>query len=118
MGDLNGAFAPQHDIVWYGCKGRPGFPNTRPVSVLRAMRLPGEALMHPNEKPVALMVQIIEAATHQHYAILDPFAGSGTTGVACAKTGRKFIGIEIEEKYCEIAAKRLSQDVFDLRENK
>jgi DNA modification methylase len=41
--------------------------------------------------------------------VLDPFAGSGTTAVACIKTGRKFIGVEIEETYCEIAAKRIEE---------
>ena len=60
---------------------------------------------HPAEKPVGLMRFCADAV--QASVILDPFTGSGTTGVACVKTGRKFIGIEIDEKYCEIAAKRI-----------
>jgi len=47
--------------------------------------------------------------------VVDSFMGSGTTGVACVKTGRRFIGIEIEERYCEIAVKRLAQrSLFEL----
>ena len=49
-------------------------------------------------------------------AILDPFMGSGTTGVACVKTGRKFIGIEIEKKYFDIACKRIQQAVNERSE--
>lgn len=62
---------------------------------------------HPHTKPVELMSQII-AATEAR-TILDPFMGSGTTGVAAVKLGRKFIGIEIEEKYFDIACKRISE---------
>jgi site-specific DNA-methyltransferase (adenine-specific) len=62
---------------------------------------------HPAEKPVDLMQFCMDAVQAQ--TVLDPFTGSGTTGVACIKTGRKFIGIEIDEKYCEIAAKRIQK---------
>lgn len=62
---------------------------------------------HKNEKPVGLMERIIRFLDAQ--TILDPFMGSGTTGVACAKLGRKFIGIEIEPKYFDIACRRIDE---------
>ncbi|UCH54430.1 MAG: site-specific DNA-methyltransferase [Pseudomonadota bacterium] len=61
---------------------------------------------HPTQKPVEVMKQLIPDWAE---TILDPFMGSGTTGVACAKLGRKFIGIEIEPKYFDIACKRIEQ---------
>ena len=66
---------------------------------------------HPTQKPIAIKGWCIELATNPKL-ILDPFMGSGTTLVACKDLNRKAIGIEIEEKYCEIAVKRLSQEVF------
>lgn len=62
---------------------------------------------HPTEKPVAIMESYIKNSTQRGNAVLDPFMGSGTTGVACAKLGRKFIGIELEPKYFDIACKRI-----------
>ena len=71
---------------------------------------------HPTQKPVALMRWRIEKAGDPQ-TILDPFMGSGTTLRAAKDLGRKAIGIEIEEKYCEIAATRLQQEVFDWSES-
>ncbi len=64
---------------------------------------------HPTQKPVALMDRCIRASTHPGDIVLDPFAGSDSTGVAALKAGRHFIGIEIDESYMGIGMKRLEQ---------
>jgi DNA modification methylase len=68
-----------------------------------------ERVGHPTQKPIELMKWCIEQLPEDGRTILDPFMGSGTTGVACAKMGRKFIGIEIEPKYFDIACRRIEE---------
>lgn len=68
---------------------------------------------HPTQKPVALMEYLIRTYTHEGMKVLDNCMGSGTTGVACVNTGRKFIGIEMDDKYFDIAQKRI-QAAIDL----
>ncbi len=109
MGDTRGSPSPQHDTIWYATKGRYEFKNARPSSVVRSARISGGSLSHPNEKPIGLMTQLVLAYTTTRETVVDPFTGSGTTGVACIRTGRKFIGIELDGGYCEIAAKRLRE---------
>lgn len=67
---------------------------------------------HPTEKPVNLFKELLKDFTNVAEIILDPFMGSGTTGVACAKLGRKFIGIELDETYFNIACERI-QKAYD-----
>jgi len=62
---------------------------------------------HPTQKPEALLERIILASTNEGDLVLDPFMGSGTTGVVCLKYGRRFIGIEKEKEYYDIAKRRL-----------
>ena len=64
---------------------------------------------HPTQKPVALMEWCIQKLPDTAKTILDPFMGSGTTGVACAKLGRSFIGIERDEEYFDIACRRIEE---------
>lgn len=71
-------------------------------------QLASEIKEHPTQKPVALMQWCLGFLPDAN-TILDPFMGSGTTGVACARLGRRFIGIEIEERYFDIACRRIEQ---------
>jgi site-specific DNA-methyltransferase (adenine-specific) len=111
MGDLQHEYGRQ----WEACAFYPQAEHEfirRPVDIIRCMRIPPEQLTHPNEKPIGAITPIIKA--NKGDLILDPFLGSGTTAVAAKILGRKCIGIEIEEKYCEIAAKRCAQSVMRL----
>lgn len=71
---------------------------------------------HPAEKPLALMERYIRVCLPLNGGVVDPYMGSGTTLVAAKNMDRRAIGIELEEKYCEIAAKRLSQEVLNFQE--
>jgi site-specific DNA-methyltransferase (adenine-specific) len=79
------------------------FGNTKPY-------MPhNERTAHPTQKPIEPMLMLISWLTNQGDTIIDHFMGSGTTGVACVQTGRKFIGVEIDEGYFNIAVKRIEQ---------
>lgn len=73
----------------------------------------GMRSVHPTQKPVELFRWCVQRMPGETQTVLDPFMGSGTTLRAAKDLGRKAIGIEIEERYCEIAAKRLEQEVLD-----
>lgn len=104
MGDLNHEHARQTEMCLFYRGENHFFPNGRPQDVIKAPRTENEH--HPTEKPVGLMEAICRWTSG---TILDPFMGSGTTGVACVKLGRKFIGIELEPKYFDIACKRIEE---------
>ena len=95
-----GSFLSDAELAWQ--KGGHG------VYCFRDVSLQGESnsKVHPTQKPVPLMQWCVQRT--QGEVILDPFMGSGTTGVACAKLGRKFIGVEISEKYFDAAVERLN----------
>lgn len=104
-----GSFLSDAEVAW--AKGGYG------VYCRRDTSLAGEARdrLHPTQKPIGVMRWSIERAGGEG-VVLDPFMGSGTTLRAAKDLGRKAIGIEIEERYCEIAAKRMGQEVMDFGE--
>jgi site-specific DNA-methyltransferase (adenine-specific) len=84
----------------------------RDAAVLRYPVTPACFRLHPCQKPRELLAYLLAKLTNPGDTILDPFAGSGTTGRAAKDLGRKAVLIELEEKYCEIAAKRMAQAVL------
>ena len=74
-----------------------------------------EKRVHPTQKPCGLFMQILRKYGDDSEITLDPFLGSGTTAIACERLKRRWIGIEIEEKYCEIAAKRIEAERKQLK---
>ena len=101
------------------CPPEKGKKNCEDVwlDITRINAVSKERVEHPTQKPLKLSTRIIKASSNPYDIILDPFIGSGTTAVASKKLGRQWIGIEISQKYCDIAVRRLKKVRFgeDLR---
>lgn len=107
-----GRFSASSEYAVYGSKGVPTPGKESPQNVAAFPVVGSCDKEHIAEKPVEVLEWLIGVAP-EGGTILDPFTGSGTTGVACAKTSRRFIGIEISEDYCRIAKRRIQQAIED-----
>lgn len=102
MGDLEHEHARQTEIALFYPGTEHDWPGQRPTDIIKAPRTGNDH--HPTEKPVQLMSAFIRWTRG---TVLDPFMGSGSTGVACVHEGRSFIGVELHEPYFDIACKRI-----------
>jgi len=102
-----GRFSSSAEYVVYASKGKPAEGEASPQNVLKCAPVAGADKRHIAEKPLSLLLNLI-SVTPPGSVILDPFCGSGTTCVAAKMLGRKYIGIEVSEEYCQIACERLA----------
>jgi DNA modification methylase len=107
-------FRKSHELILHAWKrGTPIFSDgIGRADILECAPVPSESRVHPAEKPVDLVSDLLRVCGA---TILDPFMGSGTTGVACARLGRNFIGIEIEPRYFDIACERIAREYAQLK---
>lgn len=111
-GITTAAFFPNDEEIWLTGTGWKGSPPLATVITTTEQRGKQPKLVgHPTPKPIGLMELLIERSPEG--VISDPFAGSGATLIAARNVGRRIIGVELEEQYCELIATRLSQQVFD-----
>jgi len=110
MGDLKRAYGSMYESIIFSSENDFRFPGKRPRDIIEEKRVSPNVLEHPNQKPVQLIETLIKQCTHEGDTILDPFMGSGTTGVAAIKNNRNFIGIELDENYFSIAKERIENE--------
>ena len=102
----------QHEVAYLLAKGKPLKPQNAISDVVKFKKTGNK--LHPSQKPIGAMERIVETYTQVGDIILDPFMGVGSTLVAAKNLNRKYIGIEIESRYVEIAHQRLAQETLRL----
>ncbi|QKI80575.1 site-specific DNA-methyltransferase (adenine-specific) [Kroppenstedtia eburnea] len=105
---MGACFRNQHELILHFSKGK-GVPQRRDVGNVLSQK-PVRNGQHPTEKPVDLIERLLSVVCPKHGLVLDSFAGSGTTGVACLRSGRHYVLIERDPYYAEVARGRLQRE--------
>lgn len=106
MGDLSGQYALDYEMAIFCTKGNPKFRNGRGMAVWDISKDAASNYVHPTQKPVSLALRAIEDFSDKGDVVLDLFGGSGSTLIACEKTGRKARLMELDPKYCDVIVNR------------
>jgi site-specific DNA-methyltransferase (adenine-specific) len=107
---LGNGFRVQHELILHACLGTPRVFDHGVANVISCPR--DNNIDHPSPKPVGLCRRLLPVVCDVGDLVVDPFMGAGSTLIAAKSAGRRAIGIELVETYCEIAAKRLAQEVL------
>jgi len=110
LGDTATCWAPRHEMILFAAKGRHELRSPRPADVIQFQRVMPPALKHPYQKPVEMISRLIQASTDEGDTVADWYMGSGTCGVACVRTGRKFIGCEISQEHFDITCQSIETE--------
>lgn len=115
MGNVRSNYIRDYEVILYGARGDRAIRGEGLyTSVLSGFaRPPGKGRLHPTEKPVPLLRHLAMRHAPAGGLVLDPFMGSGSTLEAASTAGMRAIGVEVDERYCEIAARRMDQGVMD-----
>jgi DNA modification methylase len=109
IGDLEGDYIHETEFIVFAHKGRRPLDGRRRGNVFQVPKIPPGALLHPTQKPAGVIRPLIQKSSRAGDVVLDPFAGSGTTGVVAVEEGRGYVMIEQDPQYIEVAQRRLAQ---------
>ena len=110
---MKGRFRNHIEFVAWGTNGAVDGSNEYPSALIQVPTVGHGEREHVTQKPADLLQHLLRVVPGERLTVLDPFMGSGSSLVAARNLGHRCIGIEVEERYCEIAARRLDQGVLD-----
>ena len=108
MGDLEGGYAPSHEFILFGHKGRRHLTGKRTNDIITHSRVTPSSMVHPTEKPVTLIEPLILASSNKGDIVFDGFMGAGSHGMAAVRNERGFVGCELHDTYFKTAEERIN----------